>query len=55
MDKVSEICEEVKKMCKNLGVDFLFITDGRSCWSVESNEHIKKVAKFHKETEKFCD
>lgn len=31
--------------------DFLFIVEGKSCWSISRDEHIRKVAKFHKENE----
>lgn len=46
-----EICEKVRSICKEENVDFLFITEGKSCWSVSHDEHIRKVAYFHKENE----
>ena len=46
-----EICEKVRSICKEENVEFLFITEGKSCWSVSKNEHIRKVAHFHKENE----
>ena len=45
------ICEKVKDLCKNEKTDFLFIVEGKSCWSISRDEHIRKVAKFHKENE----
>lgn len=47
-----EICEKVRSICKEENVEFLFITEGKSCWSFSKNEHIRKVAHFHKENEK---
>lgn len=44
-----DICEQVKKLCKSENIDFLFITEGKSCWSISNDEHIRQVAKFHKE------
>ena len=49
-----EICEKVRSICKEENVEFLFITEGKSCWSVSKNEHIRKVAHFHKENENKC-
>ena len=49
-----EICEKVRNICKEENVEFLFITEGKSCWSVSKNEHIRKVAHFHKENENKC-
>ena len=46
-----EICEKVRSICKEENVDFLFITEGKSCWSVSHDEHIRKVKNFHKENE----
>ena len=43
------ICEKVKDLCKNEKTDFLFIVEEKSCWSISKDEHIRKVAKFHKE------
>ena len=45
------LCEAVRKLCEEAGEEFLFIVGGKSCWSVRENEHIRKVANFHKETE----
>lgn len=47
-----EICEKVRSICKEENVDFLFITEGKSCWSVSQDEHIRDVAYYHKENEK---
>ena len=46
-----EICEKVRSICEEENVDFLFITEGKSCWSVSHDEHIRKVANYHKENE----
>ena len=46
-----EICEKIRSICKEENVDFLFITEGKSCWSVSHDEHIRKVANYHKENE----
>ena len=46
-----DICEKVKELCKEEKVDFLFITEGKSCWSISHDEHIRQVARFHKENE----
>ena len=46
-----EICEKVRSICKEENVDFLFITEGKSCWSVSQDEHIRDVAYYHKENE----
>lgn len=53
MDKIDKktLCEAVRKLCEEAGEEFLFIVGGKSCWSVRENEHIRKVANFHKETE----
>lgn len=48
---IENICDKVKELCKKENIDFLFITEGKSCWSISHNEHIRKVAKFHKENE----
>ncbi len=45
---IENICEKVKELCKKENIDFLFITEGKSCWSISHDEHIRKVAKFHK-------
>lgn len=49
--KKEDICEKVKELCKSENIDFLFIIEGKSCWSISRDEHIRKVAKFHKENE----
>ena len=46
-----DVCEKVRELCKEENIDFLFITEGKSCWSVSHDEHIRKVANFHKENE----
>ena len=46
-----EICEKVRSICEEENVDFLFITEGKSCWSVSQDEHIRDVAYYHKENE----
>ena len=46
-----DICEKVKELCKEEKVDFLFITEGKSCWSISHDEHIRQVSRFHKENE----
>ena len=46
-----DICEKVRELCKEENVDFLFITEGKSCWSVSHDEHIRKVANYHKDNE----
>lgn len=48
-EEKEELCKQVKELCK--GEDFLFIIDGKSCWSVSNNEHIRDVAHYHKDTE----
>ena len=35
------ICEKVKDLCKNEKTDFLFIVEGKSCWSISRDEHIR--------------
>lgn len=49
--KREQLCEKVKELCKDANEEFLFIIDGKSCWSVKNNEHIRDVAYYHKETE----
>ena len=51
MDRKEKLCETVRSLCKAEGVDFLFITDGKSCCSIRDNAHLKKVADYHKRTE----
>lgn len=46
-----ELCEKVRKLCEEENMEFLFILEGKSCWSVSHNEHIKEVVRFHKNTE----
>lgn len=46
-----DICEKVKELCNEENIDFLFITEGKSCWSISYDDHIRKVANFHKENE----
>ena len=47
-----EVCEKVKQMCEEAKIDFLFITENQSCWSIKkSSKHIRDVAKYHKENE----
>ena len=46
-----EICNKVRDLCESENIDFLFITEDKSCWSITNNEHIREVARFHKETE----
>lgn len=46
-----ELCEKVRELCEKANEEFLFIIDGKSCWSVSNNEHIRDVAYYHKQTE----
>lgn len=51
LEKREKLCTKVREMCKDVHEDFLFIVDGKSCWSIKNNEHIKDVACYHKKTE----
>lgn len=44
-----EICKEVRRLCNDAGLDFFFVTEGRSEWSVssESNEHLRRMVILH--------
>lgn len=47
-----EICSKVRELCESENIDFLFITEGKSCWSIsKESKHIRDVERFHKETE----
>ena len=50
MDKkeLRELCNEVKSLCEQEGVEFLFITEGCSVWNVCKNGHIREVKDHHK-------
>ena len=50
-----ELCNKVREMCEIAGEEFLFIIDGKSCWSVKNNDHIRDVAYYHKRTENYKD
>lgn len=46
-----EICKKVKQLCEEENIDFLFIIEGKSCWSISHDGYIKKVANFYKDNE----
>jgi hypothetical protein len=46
-----ELTLKVRELCEKEGVDFLFITEGASSWSVSHDAHINAVAEYHQETE----
>lgn len=55
MNKAEKICEKVAELCENEGLDYLFITEGKSRWSISRDEHLRAVAKYHKDTEAVND
>ena len=51
MDK-ERVCEQVRKICEDVNIDFLFITEEKSCWSIsKESKHLRDVVNFHKENE----
>ena len=47
-----ELCNKVRELCESEKVDFLFITEEKSCWSIsKESKHIRDVMNFHKENE----
>jgi len=54
-NKIEEVCRQVRNICKDANLEFLFITEGRSEWSANNNEHIREVARYHKQLESSQD
>lgn len=49
-----ELCEQVRDVCVDAGLDFIFILPGASGWSVSvnSDDHLRRMAVLH---EKYLD
>lgn len=48
---LSELCNKVKALCDEAGVDFCFVTEGYSRSSTTKEGHIRDVARYHQYTE----
>lgn len=45
------LAKNVRDLCEELCIDFLFIVDGYSEWSVTKDGHLKDVINYHRDTE----
>lgn len=50
---VEEIRKEVRRMCEDAGLNFFFVcsSPNASEWSVDCDDHIRKLVDLHKELE----
>ena len=51
----NELSNKIRKICDSYGVDYIFITEGASCWSIRHDKHLMNIARIHKNTENEYD